>query len=216
MPSPGCHRGKETPTASERRTILVVEDDADLLSMVQIALEHEGYEVESAIDGLNALQRVRRARPDLVVLDLNMPRMGGEDFLYAWRTGVEAPGVPVIVITAASQALRPQDLGVAACLPKPFALDSLLWHVRDLLAIPSQAPPQARAAAGRDPRDVEMVEVTEDLVAVMSTLLISVEQLATAPDLPDDLSPLATAGLDAAQRAAALTRRLDHLLDAPK
>jgi len=145
-----------------------------------------------------------------------MPRMGGEDFLYAWRTGVEAPGVPVIVIAAASQALRPQDLGVAAFLPKPFTLDSLLWHVRDLLAIPSQAPPQARAAAGRDPRDVEMAEVTEDLVAVMSTLLISVKQLATAPELPDDLSPLAAAGLDAAQRAAALTRRLDHLIDAPK
>ena len=216
MPSSRPHGEGGTSTVSERGTILVVEDDADLLSMVQIALEHEGYEVESAVDGLNALREVRRARPDLVVLDLNMPRMGGEDFLYAWRTGVEAPGVPVIVITAASQALRPRDLGVAAVLPKPFNLDTLLWHVRDLLAIPSQAPPQARAAAGRDPRDVEMAEVTEDLVAVMSTLLISVKQLATAPELPDDLSPLAAAGLDAAQRAAALTRRLDHLIDAPK
>jgi two-component system, OmpR family, response regulator MprA len=189
----------------------VVEDDEAIHAMLRLALELEGFAVESADDGLTALQKVRRVRPDLVVLDLNMPRMGGEDFLYAWRTGVEAPGVPVIVITAASQALRPQDLGVAACLPKPFNLDTLLWHVRDLLAI----PPQARAAAGRDSREVEMAEVAEGLVAVMSTLLISVEQLATAPELPDVLSPLAAAGLDAAQRASALARRLDHLIDAP-
>ena len=211
MPSPGPYGERGTPTGSERRTILVVEDDADLLSMVQMVLEREGYEVESAVDGLAALQKVRRVRPDLVVLDLNMPRMGGEDFLYAWRAGVEAPGVPVIVISATSQALRPQDLGVAAVLPKPFNLDTLLWHVGDLLAI----PPQARAAAGRDPRDLELAEVAADLVAVMSTLLISVEQLATAPELPDDLGPLAVAGLDAAQRASALTRRLGHLIDAP-
>jgi len=211
MPSPHPHGELSTSTRSERRTILVVEDDADILNMVQAALEDEGYEVESAVDGLNALQKVRRMRPDLVVLDLNMPRMGGEDFLYAWRTGVEAPGVPVIVITAASQALRPQDLGVAAFLHKPFNIDTLLWHVGDLLAI----PPQVRAAAGRDPRDVEMAEVTEDLVAVMSTLLITVEQFADAPDLADDLRVVATAGLDAAQRAAVLARRLDHLAHAP-
>ena len=199
-------------TVSERRTILVVEDDVDLHAMLQIALQQEGFAVESADDGLTALQNVRRTQPDLVVLDLNMPRMGGEDFLYAWRTGVEAPGVPVIVISAASQALRPQDLGVAAFLPKPFSLDTLLWHVRDLLAI----PPQARAPAGRDSRDVEMAEVVENLIAVMSTLLISAEQLADAPELPDDLGPIAAASLDAAQRASVLARRLDHLIDTPR
>ena len=197
---------------SERRTILVIEDDVDAVTILRFALEHDGFVVDSAGDGLEALQKVRQAAPDLVVLDLNMPRMGGEDFLYAWRTGVEAPGVPVIVISAASQALRPQDLGVAAFLPKPFNLDTLLWHVRDLLAI----PPQARAAAGRDSRDVEMAEVAENLITVMSTLLISVEQLADAPELPDDLGPIAAASLDAAQRASALARRLDHLIDTPR
>jgi DNA-binding response OmpR family regulator len=197
--------------ASERKKILVVEDDIALQDLLRFALETEGYDVESADDGLNALQKVRCARPDLVILDLNMPRMGGEDFLYAWRTGVEAPGVPVIVITAGSQAIRPQDLGVAAFLPKPFHVDELLRHARDLLAIPSGA----RAAAGRDPRDVEMAGVADDLAAVMSVLLISAEQLADAPGLPDDVLIIASTGLDAAQRASVLARRLSHLANAP-
>jgi DNA-binding response OmpR family regulator len=197
---------------SERRTVLVVEDDEAIHAMLRFALEDAGFAVESAGDGLNALQQVRLAQPDLVILDLNMPRMGGEDFLYAWRTGVEAPGVPVIVITAESQALRARDLGVAAFLSKPFAIDTLLWYVRDLLAVPSQA----RAAAGRDARDAEMAGVVDDLATVMSTLLISVEQLADAPTLADDLRPIATAGVEAAQRASALARRLNHLVHAPQ
>ena len=210
--SPRRHRATDTPSVAERRTILIVEDDADLHAMLRITLEDAGFAVESAEDGLNALQKVRRARPDLVILDLNMPRMGGEDFLYAWRTGFEVPGVPVIVITGESQALRPQDLGVAVFLPKPFNIATLVRHVRDLLA----SPPQAPAAAGRDPRDVEMAGVADDLTTVMSTLLISVEQLAGAPTLADDLRPIATAGLDAAQRASVLARRLNHLVHALK
>jgi DNA-binding response OmpR family regulator len=196
---------------SERRTILVVEDDVALQDMLRFALETEGYAVESAEDGLNALQKVRRAPPDLVILDLNMPRMGGEDFLYAWRTGVEAPGVPVIVITAVSQAIRPQDLGVAAFFPKPFSIDTFLWHVRDLLAMPLPAD----VAAGCDPRGAEMIGVADDLANVATTLLISIEQLAAAPDLPDDLRSIASTSLDTAQRASVLTRRLGHLVNAP-
>ena len=212
MPSPHRRGRTGAPTGAERRTILVVEDDDALLGMLRIALELEGYEVASAVDGLDALQTARGARPDLVILDLNMPRMGGEDFLYAWRTGGETRGVPVIVITAASQALRPGDLGVEAFFPKPFHIETLLWHVRDLLAL----PPQARAAAGHDPRAVELAEVADDLVAVISTLLISVEHLADTPDLAGDLHIVAAAGLDAAQRAAALARRLDHLARTPQ
>jgi two-component system response regulator MprA len=189
----------------------VVEDDAGLSTMLRVALELEGYQVESAGDGLNALQQARGARPDLIILDLNMPRMGGEDFLYAWRTGGETRGVPVIVITAASRALRPGDLGVEAFLSKPFHIDTLLWHVRDLLAL----PPRASTAADRDPRAAEMAGVAEDLVDALSMVLISLEQVAAAPGLADDLHPLAGAGLDAAQRAAALARRLHHLIDAP-
>src|SRR5215207_1238873 len=209
-PSPRRRRAAGAPTRSERRTVLVVEDDADLRAALRFALEDEGLAVESAGDGLSALQKVRQRTPDLVILDLNMPRMGGQDFLYAWRSGLETPGVPVIVITAESEALRAEDLGVSACLPKPFDVHQLLGTVKDLLAVPRGA----RAAAGRDPRGAEMAAIAEALATALSTLLIGVEGLATAPGLPDDLRAFAAAGLDAAQRASVLARRLHHLTDA--
>jgi DNA-binding response OmpR family regulator len=190
----------------------VVEDDAEILGMLQLTLELAGYEVERAADGLTALQKVRQAVPDLVILDLNMPRMGGEDFLYAWRSGFETPGVPVIVVTAASRALRAQDLGVSACFPKPFDTGQLLGCVADLLAVPTQA----RAAAGRDPRGVEMAALADDLADALSVLVISAEQIAGAPELAEGLCPIAASGLDAAQRASVLARRLHHLINDPE
>lgn len=209
-PPPPQERGADISTTAEAKTILVVEDDNEIRAMLEFALETAGFVVESAADGLSALERARQARPDLIVLDLNMPRMGGEDFLYAWRTGVEMPRVPVIVITAASPALRPSDLGVEAFFPKPFDIDKLLWHIRDLLAV----APRAQAATVHDARGEEMIAVADQLVDVMSTLLVSAEQLAEAPGLSDDLRAVATAGLDAAQRAAVLSRRLSYLVSA--
>jgi DNA-binding response OmpR family regulator len=189
----------------------VVEDDLDICGLLRMALEEQGFAVESAIDGLHALQKVRQASPDLVILDLNMPRMGGEDFLYAWRTGVEAPGVPVIVVSAASQALRPRDLGVEAFFPKPFDIDELLRCVKDLLSM----RPAPRQAPASDSRGAEMAAVVDDLASAISTVLISAEQLADAEDLPESLRPIATTGLDAVQRASVLVRRLNRLINGP-
>jgi DNA-binding response OmpR family regulator len=206
--SPGRRWDRGTPIVSTRKTILVVEDDVDLRAVLRFALEDDGYAVESAGDGLHALRKVRETSPDLVILDLNMPRMGGADFLYAWRAGVETSGGPVIVITAESQALRPTDLGVEAVFSKPFDIDQLLWHIRDLLAL----PPQAQAAAGRGPREAEMAGIVDDLATAMSTLVISVELLAEAQNLPADLRTITATALDTAHRASVLARRLNHLI----
>ena len=144
IPSPRRHRGMDTPTAIERRTILVVEDDVDLRDALRIALEDEGFAVESAGDGMDALRRIRQRAPDLVILDLNMPRMGGQDFLYAWRTGVETRGAPVIVITAEWRERQPAELGVEGFFAKPFEIDDLLSHVKVLLAVPPGSARQGR------------------------------------------------------------------------
>jgi DNA-binding response OmpR family regulator len=200
----------DDPTAAARKTILIVEDDVEIRDLLRLALEDEGLQVESAADGLHALQRVRQETPDLVILDLNMPRMGGVDFLYAWRTGIEAPEVPVIVITAAAQALRAQDLGVEAVFEKPFDIEMLLRHVRDLLAMPFQV----RASAGGRGRAAEMVRIVDDLANALSTLTLCAEQVADAPELPASLQTMATSCLDAAHRASVLTQRLNHLVNA--
>jgi len=200
----------DDPTVAARKTILVVEDDVAICDLVRFALEVQGLNVESAADGLHALQKVRQATPDLVILDLNMPQMGGEDFLYAWRTGIEARGVPVIVVTAASHALRAQDLGVEAVFVKPFDMDTLLTHVRDLLVMPFKA----RASVVSDARGTEMVRIVDDLANALSTLTVCAEQVSDAQELPTTLQNIAASCLDAAHRASALTRRLNHLINA--
>jgi DNA-binding response OmpR family regulator len=210
-PGPRHRWSAAAATDAKPKKILVVEDDVDVCALIRFALEVRGLEVESASDGLSALQRVRQARPDLVILDLNMPRMGGEDFLYAWRTGVEVSGVPVIVISAASQALRPQDLGVEAYFSKPFDMDELLDCVGELLDL----RPARLASRGDAPRRMEMIGVVDDLASAISTVVITVEQLADAHDIPERLRLVASTGLDAVQRAAVLARRLNRLINAP-
>ncbi len=191
-----------------RRTILVVDDDDDIRAVVALALELAGFEVDVATNGLQALDKVRRAAPTAVILDLNMPRMGGEDFLYAWRAGVEAPGVPVVVISAASDALRAGDLGVDAYLPKPFDINDLVQRVAHLVDAPVHAP----VAAPRDARVDELRDIAEQLAQVLGVVLGAVEVLADDPPDPDERHAVTAGALASAQRGSALVRRLKHLV----
>ena len=191
-----------------RPTILVVDDDVDARVALRVALEEEGFAVDSAGDGLTALQKIREQAPDLVILDLHMPRMGGEDFLYAWRAGVETPGVPVIVITAISRGIRPQDLRVDAFLTKPFDLDALVRHVRRLVESPSPSPVTGQGGTRTD----ELRHVAESVVQVMGVILGTVELLEDGPSDPDERHAVTAKAVAAAQRGSALARRLHRVI----
>jgi DNA-binding response OmpR family regulator len=210
--APLTQRFGDTPVSPSTKTILVVDDDADLRAILKFALEDEGFHFDSADDGLSALRKVRERPPDLVILDLNMPRMGGEQFLYAWRAGVETPGVPVIVVTATSDALRPTDLGVAAVVPKPFDVEQLLACVKDLLAL----PPNQRGVVRDGSSMTELRDIVENLAQVTSVMLVITEQVASSPDLFDDVRALAERSLDSAHRVSVLVRRLTHLIGPPE
>jgi len=210
--SPSRQRSSGADDTIKKKTVLVVDDDVELRAILRIALEDEGFNFDSAGNGLAALQKVRKQTPDLVILDLNMPRMGGEELLYAWRAGVETRGVPVIVITATSDALRPTDLGVEAVFAKPFDVEQLLGCVRSLLAL----PPQPSAVVRDSDSLTELRAIVEDLVQVTSVLMVSAEQLADIPNLPDDARTLTASELAAASRTSVLVRRLTHLIGPPE
>ncbi len=198
------------PAAPQQdHTILVVDDDVDTRAALRLALEDEGFTVDSAGDGLTALQKIRHQMPDAIILDLNMPRMGGEDFLYAWRAGVEAPSVPVIVITAVSRGVRAQDLGVDAFLTKPFDLPTLVRHVSRLV----EPGPELQGAASGDTRVAELRDIADELADAMTAIMMSAEEVAKARNVPDDLRPAVVAGAGAAQRASTLVRRLQRVVD---
>lgn len=108
--------------------ILVVDDDPDIARVIRLALESEGLAVVTAPNGRDALQRAREQRPDLVLLDINMPIMDGVTFANHAR--VEFGDLPIIVMTAGAEASRYRDqLGARDSLPKPFELNDLLDKV---------------------------------------------------------------------------------------
>src|SRR5207245_11163181 len=117
-----------------KKTTIVAADDApQLLRLVTRKLEFEGYEVLPVSDGQQALEQVEAHSPDLVLLDVMMPRMDG--FTVCQRVR-EFSAVPIIIVTARGQdqdKVRGLDLGADDYLTKPFSVDELLARVRAVL-----------------------------------------------------------------------------------
>lgn len=117
----------------KKTTILIVDDDLQLLQLVALNLEMEGYAVLLASDGLQALSQVETHAPDLVLLDVMMPRMSGFAVCHRVR---EFSTVPIIIITAQGRSqdkVRGLDLGADDYLTKPLNMDELLARVRAAL-----------------------------------------------------------------------------------
>lgn len=114
-----------------QRIILIVEDDVAIRATLADFLSSEGYQIEEAADGLEGLAAVEVRRPDLVVLDLHMPGMGGRQFMARLRGAEATRDVPVVLMTGASLAGNPVP-GVDALLAKPFQLEDLVAAVERL------------------------------------------------------------------------------------
>ena len=121
--------------AIAKKRVLLVDDDPELLESVRIALMMRGYEVLTACDGAEALARVERDRPDLMVLDLVMPRRSGLTVLDRMRC-TAMRSTPIIMMTATDEE-RHRDAaklrGVSVFLSKPFAIEQLLTEVDTIL-----------------------------------------------------------------------------------
>ncbi len=119
---------------SEQAPILVVDDDEDIRTFVEMILVDEGYEVLTARHGAQALELVREARPGLILLDVRMPVMDGRAFSRAYRQ-LPGPHAPIVVVTAAQDtAADVAAVEADGSLPKPFELDQLLDVVARHLA----------------------------------------------------------------------------------
>ncbi|MBX9699562.1 MAG: phosphate regulon transcriptional regulator PhoB [Acetobacteraceae bacterium] len=119
-----------------RPTILVVEDEAPLLTLLRYNLEKQGYQVEEASDGQEALLRVAEAQPDLVLLDWMLPAMSGIEVCRQIRRRPATRNLPIIMVTARTEdgdAVRALDIGADDYITKPFAMEGLMARVRALL-----------------------------------------------------------------------------------
>jgi two-component system response regulator MprA len=122
--------------ASHSTRVLVVDDDPSIREVVTEVLELDGYAVETAANGAEALEKVQAQAPNAIVLDLMMPGMDGWQFMDACSAERVCEDVPVLVLSAARD-LRPtteglRDKKIAAVLPKPFNIDTLVAAVHEL------------------------------------------------------------------------------------
>lgn len=116
--------------------LLVADDSETVLLMLQRRLEMEGYEVVTATDGFEALERLRNAdsrEPDVILLDAMMPNMSGIDVLEQLRGS--GSKIPVLMISAHLDAQEPdrmRSLGASDCIPKPFEWEDLIGKIEEL------------------------------------------------------------------------------------
>ncbi len=122
---------------SQRQRVLVVDDTASVRQLIRVNLELDGYEVHEAVDGQDCLDRIRAVDPDVVTIDVVMPRLDGYATVAALRADPATAHVPVVMVTTQVQAAdlrRAAEVGVDAHVAKPFDPDALAHTVARVLA----------------------------------------------------------------------------------
>src|SRR3954471_9295345 len=131
------------PHVSGARRVLVVDDDDVIRQLITVNLELEGFDVIPAVDGQDALDKVKDARPDVVTLDVMMPRVDGWEAAARLRADPETSHIKVILLSARAQESdiqRGEQIGVDAYLTKPFDPDELIDVVRRLMSEAGEMP----------------------------------------------------------------------------
>ena len=125
----------ETMTDTKPR-ILVVDDELDLVSVLRMGLEIQGFEVIEAMDGEDGLRRARLDRPDLVVLDLMLPKMDGYKVCRALKFDERFKHLPIIILSARSgdqDRKLALDMGADVVMSKPYEISELVNKIRERL-----------------------------------------------------------------------------------
>jgi phosphate regulon transcriptional regulator PhoB len=131
--------------------VLIVEDERDIRDLVLFHLEREGFQVSSASSGEEALRQVRHASPDLVLLDLMLPAMGGLEVCRKLRQDPATVALPIVMLTAKGDEVDRVlglELGADDYIVKPFSPKELLARVRAVLRRAKPAPGAAAIAIG--------------------------------------------------------------------
>ena len=119
------------------KVILIVDDSATVRKFVSLSLSMQGFQVVTACDGMDALEKLPTAKVDLVITDLNMPNMDGYEFIKTLRESSQYKDLPVIILSSLSDQ-GSRDLGLQAgafsYLVKPFSIEKVQYEVAKYLS----------------------------------------------------------------------------------
>jgi two-component system alkaline phosphatase synthesis response regulator PhoP len=117
--------------------ILVVDDEEHIVMILKDSLEFSGFQVVTAYDGLEALERVEKDKPDLIVLDIGMPKLDGWEVCKRLKSDEKTKSIPIIILTAYAQTSdqrKGAQLGADRFISKPCDLTYLVEEINSLLA----------------------------------------------------------------------------------
>ena len=143
---------------ADKQRILLVDDEPSIVKMVGKRLEVEGFEVVVAMDGQEGLSRAQTERPDLIVLDLMLPKLNGYEVCTMLKQDARFQRIPIILFTAKAQEKDEKlgmECGANAYVRKPFRAQELLEKIHGLIAatkssVSSQAQPGSTPPAGTE------------------------------------------------------------------
>lgn len=118
------------------RRVLIVDDEKNLVRILKMNLEDKGYKVETAFDGIEALKKIKEVHPELVILDVMMPKIDGWEVLAGMRKDPQDKYIPVIMLTSKTTDISKVfgfDLGADDYVTKPFDIDELVARVGAIL-----------------------------------------------------------------------------------
>ncbi|MFB0537809.1 MAG: response regulator transcription factor [Anaerolineae bacterium] len=125
--------------ADEKKKVVCIEDEPEMIDLIKLILERKGFEVLGAVGGQEGLEVIRREMPDLILLDLMMPEIDGWEVFRQMRADEQLKDIPVIVVTAKAQSIdKVLGLHIAKVddyVTKPFGPQELLKSVNKVLAM---------------------------------------------------------------------------------
>jgi two-component system KDP operon response regulator KdpE len=122
--------------SGDSASVLIIDDEPQILKFLRISLASQGYRVLESTDGRDGLARAALEQPDLVVLDLGLPDMDGQDVLGELRSWTRVPVIVLSVRSSEAEKVRALDAGANDYVTKPFGIQEFLARVRALLRLP--------------------------------------------------------------------------------
>jgi two-component system, OmpR family, response regulator len=179
---------------AEAHRVLVVDDEPNIVDVISMALRFQGFEVESAGTGADAIAAVAAFKPELIVLDVMLPDMEGFD--VARRLGAERARVPIVFLTARDSTedkIRGLTIGGDDYVTKPFSLEELIARIRSVLRRSGLAEPESSRLTFEDieldedahevTRDGEVVDLTATEYRLLRYLMLNPRRVLTRAQL---------------------------------
>lgn len=124
---------------NEKKKILIIEDDAEMIDLIKLILENEGYDAIGVMGGKQGLERMYKENPDLVLLDIMMPEIDGWEVFHKMKSDEKLKSIPVIIVTARSENIE-KIIGLHVAkvddyITKPFGIKDITSSIKRVLSL---------------------------------------------------------------------------------